>query len=125
MSRQARIEVGTRPNAPTKDKGDLLESLASDFLRAQGFDVINQVRLTGVELDLLCRHRVRGTEIYVECKAYRDVLNASVLKTLEGTRSIKGYAEAWLISTSHLGTDARGLQAEIDAKPAKERALQI
>ena len=59
-----RIEVITNADATPKEKGDQLEDLASNLLRAQSFDVKQRVRLTACELDLLCEHRVAGKTLY-------------------------------------------------------------
>ncbi|BDA61988.1 restriction endonuclease [Shewanella xiamenensis] len=64
-----KIEVASIEGDPQKVKGDLFEKLSKDLLEAQGYDVIEEIRFVGVELDLLCRHRVNNKQIYVECKA--------------------------------------------------------
>lgn len=115
-----RIEVATPLGAPNKDKGDLLEQLAGDFLRTQGFTVTEQVRLTATELDLLCQHKVNKRQVYVECKAYRDTLSATVLTQLLGTLGLHEYQEAWLISAGPLGKDAKGFQLTWESKPVEE-----
>lgn len=118
-----KIEVATKPDAAPKEKGDLLEALASDLLRAQSFRVATQVGVTGCELDLLCEHMVSGKTIYVECKAYRDGLSANVLTNLLGTVTLKDYKEGWLISTGPLGKEARGLLLEWEKKPPSLRCF--
>lgn len=112
-----RIEVAVKKDASTKERGDLLENLAAKLLRAQGYEVIQEIRMTAVELDLLCRHTVSRKEIYVECKAYRSNIDANVLKNLAGTLVLKDYAEAWLISTGEFGKEAKGFEAEWQEKP--------
>lgn len=115
------IEVAVPETALAKDKGDLLEALAQDFLRAQSFEVEQNVRLTAAELDLLCQHKVNGRKVYVECKAYRETLGADVLKSLLGTITFKGYEEGWLISAGPLGKDAKGFKTEWESRPPAER----
>ena len=112
MEYKARIEVATPPDTPTKEKGDLLEEIAMDLLRIQNYEVTNQLRLTGVELDLLCTHKVNRRTVYVECKAHRAPISADVLIKLLGTVHSKHYQEGWLISTGPLGKDAKGFQSE-------------
>lgn len=120
-----KIEVALPTSATTKQRGDLLESLAEKLLTAQSYEVIKEIRFTAVELDLLCRHKVNGKEIYVECKAYRDKnIDANILKNLAGTRVLKDYSEAWLISTSDYGKEAKGFISEWQAKP-KELASSL
>lgn len=117
-----KIEVATKHDATPKEKGDLLETLASDLLRAQSFSVTTQVRVTACELDLLCEHTVSGKTIYVECKAHRDALSANVLTNLLGTVTLKDYEEGWLISTGPLGKDAKGFLVEWEKKPPAQRS---
>ncbi|EOG1931531.1 restriction endonuclease [Providencia stuartii] len=120
-----KVEVALQKSSSTKDRGDLLESLAEKLLFAQSYEVINEIRFTAVELDLLCRHKVSGKEIYVECKAYRDKnIDANILKNLAGTLFFKDYDEAWLISTSEYGKEAKGFIEEWKKKP-KEQSTKL
>ncbi|MGR4016498.1 restriction endonuclease [Vibrio harveyi] len=120
-----KIEVALNKTASTKEKGDLLESLTEKLLIAQSYDVIKEIRFTAVELDLLCRHKISGKEIYVECKAYRDKnIDANILKNLAGTLLFQDYSEAWLISTGEYGKEAKGFIKEWQAKP-KEQATKL
>ena len=113
------IEVATFPESTTKEKGDLLEDIANDFLRMQNYEVDTEVRVVGSELDLLCKHRVTKKIIYVECKAYRNTIGAGVLKQLLGTVDFNDYQEGWLISTAPLGKDAKGFQKKWEERPAE------
>lgn len=115
------IEVASAPNMPSKEKGDLLERFAEDFLRTQNYEVETQVRVTAAELDLLCKHRVKGLTLDVECKAHRDTLSANELTKLLGTVGFKNYDEGWLISAGALGKDAKGFQHEWELRPYEER----
>lgn len=109
-----RIEVAVNRDVSSSTiKGNLLEDLSEKLLTAQSYDVESQIRLTATELDLLCTHRISGKKVYVECKAYRDKkIDANILKNLVGTLFLKGYDEAWIISTSEFGKDAKGLILE-------------
>ncbi|ONG37037.1 restriction endonuclease, partial [Alkanindiges hydrocarboniclasticus] len=120
-----KIEVAVNKTASTKERGDLLESLVGRLLQAQSYDVVNEIRFTGVELDLLCKHKVSGKEIYVECKAYRNTnIDANILKNLVGTLVFKDYSEAWLVSTVEYGKEAKGFIKEWKDKP-KEQATKL
>nr|WP_321509364.1 restriction endonuclease [uncultured Celeribacter sp.] len=113
-----KIEVACRADDSTKAKGDLLESLATDLLSAQNFKVIEEIRVTGAELDLLCKHEVSGKEIYVECKAQAGNIGAPILRQLNGTVDAYEYAEGWLISTAEFGKEAKGFAEMWKSKPA-------
>ena len=121
------IEVITPESATNKDKGDLLENLASEFLQTQGYKVETEVRVTASELDLLCKHNVNSKKVYVECKAHTNNLSAEVLTKLLGTIELHEYSEGWLISTGPLGKDAKGFVEKWENKkdPAKKEKLSI
>ncbi len=119
------IEVASAPDMLSKEKGDLLERFAEDFLRTQNYEVETQVRVTAAELDLLCKHRVKGLTLYIECKAHRDPLSANELTKLLGTIGFKNYDEGWLISAGELGKDAKGFQHEWEQRPYEDRRKLI
>lgn len=106
------ILVSTLPEDPTKVKGDLLEKLARDLLSAQDYQVTEEIRTIGAELDLLCTHKVSGKEIYVECKAQSANIGAPILRQLLGTVVSEDFAEGWLITTSNFGKDAKGWERD-------------
>ncbi|MFP3977626.1 restriction endonuclease [Marinobacter sp. KMM 10035] len=119
-----KIEVACKKDNSNKDKGDLLEELAKKLLLAQHYDVIDEVRVIGAELDLLCKHRVSGKVIYVECKAQKEPISAPVLRQLWGTVDFEEYSEGWLISTSDFTKDAKGFVESWKSKP-KEKAEKL
>jgi hypothetical protein len=112
-----KIEVSSEEGDPNKVKGDLFEILVKDLLAAQNYVVKEEVRVTGSELDLLCKHKVNNKEIYVECKAQKDKINAPIISKLLGTVFAHDYQEGWLVSTSDFGKDAQGLVDKIEKKP--------
>ncbi|MFL9778981.1 restriction endonuclease [Vibrio cyclitrophicus] len=112
-----KIDVACKKGSSNKAKGDLLEGLAKKLLLAQNYDVIEEIRIVGAELDLLCKHRVNGKEIYVECKAQKDPIAAPILRQLWGTVDFEEYSEGWLISTSDFTKDAKGFVESWKSKP--------
>lgn len=122
-----KIEVAISKGDTTTEQGNLLEELAKKLLISQGYEVSQNLRFTGTEIDLLCTHKVSGREIYVECKAYKhdNKIQAGVIKQLAGTKTIDGYTEAWLISTSELGKDAKGYVKKIKEDPAHKDSLSF
>lgn len=112
-----KIEICVPSSATTKERGDLLETLSREMLEIQNFKVEEEVKKTGMELDLLCKHNVADRTIYVECKAYRDgKIDAPIIRQLMGTIVLQGYSEGWLISTSELGKEAKGIEDELASK---------
>ncbi len=115
-----KIEITCRKGSSTKQKGDLLEKLAKKLLLSQNYHVIEEVRVIGAELDLLCKHKVNNKEIYVECKAQKDRIAAPILRQLWGTVDSQEYAEGWLISTSDFTKDATGFIENWKKKPIEK-----
>jgi len=110
------IEVVTCPDDAEKKRGDLLENLAKKFLGIQHYEVQTELRRTGMEIDLLCRARANPAKIIsVECKAYCETnkIDAAVILKLMGGLTVNGYPEAWLVTTSELTKDAKGLVEKI------------
>lgn len=106
------IEVCIKENQSTTDKGKILEKLAVDVLKIQQFDALDTVRITGIEVDVLAKHRINNAQIYVECKAWTDPLPADVITKLLGNVFIKNVTAGWLMTTGPLSKDAKGLVAE-------------
>lgn len=119
-----KIDVACKKGSSKKAKGDLLEKLAKKLLLAQNYDVIEEIRTVGAELDLLCKHRVNAKEIYVECKAQKDPISAPVLRQLWGTVDFEEYSEGWLISTSEFTKDAKGFVESWKGK-SKEKSERL
>lgn len=119
-----KIEVACKMEDSNKQKGDLLESLSKKLLESQGYNVIKEIRIIGAELDLLCKHKVSGKVIYVECKAQKEAISAPILRQLWGTVEFQEYSEGWLISTSEFTKDAKGFVEEWKSKP-KEKSSRL
>jgi len=121
------IEVAVHKDDTTKQKGDLLENLAEKLLKVQNYQVEKEIRKVGAELDLLCTNKANiNKEIYIECKAYKanNKIQADVIKNIVGIQTIEEYEEVWLISTSELGKDAKGLVDKL-IKEKKRRDIII
>ncbi len=118
------IEVACKRSDSSKDKGDLLEELAKKLLVTQNYDVIKNIRTISAELDLLCKHKINGKEILVECKAQKEPISASILYKLWGIVESEGYSEGWLISTSDLTKDAKGFVEKWKSKD-KEKSSRL
>ena len=63
------VEICTEEKANSSEKGSVLENFVGRFLETQGQAVSEQVRITGMEVDLLCRDQDTSEITLVECKA--------------------------------------------------------
>lgn len=121
------IEVALPKDASTTEKGTVLEKFATRLLETQNFRVVQQVRLTAMEVDLLAQEKSTGERVFVECKAYRSTISADVLtKLLGNVVADDDLTAGWLISTYALGKDAKGFRDKWNQKPLPDRRrLQI
>ncbi|MFB5936625.1 restriction endonuclease [Peribacillus frigoritolerans] len=115
------LEVIVSEKSSTTVKGRLLEKLGSEVLNILQYDVVEEIRITGMEVDLLAKHRMTREEILVECKAHSNTLSADVLTKLLGNVFVKGVSSGWLFTSGPLGKDAKGLYEEWKKKSDDER----
>lgn len=117
------VEVTVKQGDSSTERGDLLEDLAKRVLGAlQHEHVSTNVRVTGCELDVIASDKQTGAKVIVECKAYRDqAVSADTLTKLVGNTIFHDYQSAWLITTSKLSKDAKGLWDIQRAKAVGER----
>jgi len=115
------IEIGVPDTATTKQKGDLLETLARSVLERMHYEVTDQLRFTGMEIDVLGTHRQTGETIYVECKAHTQPISADSITKLLGNVHIRDVAAGWLLTTSPLTKDGIALKHEWKQKPTEQR----
>jgi Restriction endonuclease len=118
------IEITVKDGDTSTERGSLLEKLAKRVLVARQYEHIHtNIRITGCELDVIAQDKQTGSKILVECKAYRDkTLPADVLTKLMGNLAFHDeYKAAWLITTSRLGKDAKGLLEQQRQKSSDKR----
>lgn len=106
------IGISIKETESSTDKGRILEKLTARLLKKQQFDVIDTIRVTGMEVDVLAKHRITNSTILVECKAWDNALPADVISKLLGNVVLRNADSGWLITTGPLSKDAKGLQVE-------------
>ena len=93
------IEVGTEAEDSTRDRGVLLEKLGKEILQVLQYEVIEEIRITGMEVDLLAKNKETNEEILVECKAHSSNLSADVITKLVGNVYTRDVSAGWLMTT--------------------------
>jgi hypothetical protein len=118
-----RIEMIAKEGDSSVRRSELLEALAKRILCAlQCKAVSTNVRVTGMELDVVGEDAHTGERMLIECKAYRDqTVAADAIFKLLGQVNFRGYSAGWLLCTSELGRDAKGVRDEYRTKPESER----
>lgn len=72
---------------------------------------------------MLCKHKVNGKKIYVECKAQKSQYHPH-FKAAMGTVDVEEYSEGWIITTSDFTKDAKGFVENWKSKP-KEKSERL
>jgi len=109
---QVRIEIPE--GAPQKEKGDFLEDTFRTLMERQRYEVIQRIRFTGTEIDLLCKHLDRQSDTaLVECKARTTVI-ADDLKNFAFDLLVSKKAQhGYFVHTSELQQAAGGIREEL------------
>lgn len=64
------IKIILEEGASNKAKGNCFETLIRNLLSIHQYEIKQNIRFTGMELDLIAKHKHKANEIlYVECKA--------------------------------------------------------
>jgi hypothetical protein len=99
-------------------KGEFFEEFIGELLRPMQYRITQNLRVTGMEIDLLAKSIDDPRQILVECKAHRDPLASEVISKLFGNVQLRGVSSGWLFSTSDLSKDAKGQWESIQASPS-------
>ena len=120
------IEVCVTSDVSTTHRGAILENFARGFLEKQNYSAVEQVRLTGMEVDLIATEITTGERVLIECKAYRANVASEVISKLLGNVVLGGFSSGWLISTAGLSKDAKGVYDNLQGRsPEDRRRLQV
>jgi Restriction endonuclease/AAA ATPase domain len=96
-------------------KGQFFEEFVAKLLVPLRFKVVQRLRFTGMEIDLLAKSVDQPRAIIVECKAHRDPLPSDVITKLLGNVQIRHADAGWLFTTSDLNKDGRAQWEDIQA----------
>lgn len=108
------IKIVLEDGASNKAKGNCFEDLVRNLLSRHSYKIRQNLRFTGMELDLLAEHNYENTTLYVECKA-KEKVSSIELRTFFANvyhhKADKGY----FFRTQELEFDAGGLLNEYRA----------
>jgi len=74
------IKIILDPEKSDSQKGDFFEDLVLRIFETQRYNITQRINFTGMEIDLIAKHRDRSETAYIECKA-RERLNSDDIKT--------------------------------------------
>ena len=73
------IKIILDPTKSESQKGDFFEDLVRHIFETQRYDITQRVNFTGMEIDLIAKHKDRLETAYIECKA-REKLNSDSIR---------------------------------------------
>jgi hypothetical protein len=113
MKKQIRIILD--PEILDSKKGDFFENMVRYVFESQRYDITQRVNFTGMEIDLIAKHKDRSETAYIECKA-REKLES---KDIEAFAFNVAYREAnygYFLSTTEFEHQVAGLIEEMSGK---------
>jgi hypothetical protein len=118
-----RLEVIAKDGDSSVQRSGLLESLVKRVLIAlQCTHVATNVRVTGMEMDVLAQDAQTSERFLIQCKAYRNqTISAEVIFKLLGQLDFQRCSAGWLLSTTELGQEAKGVREEFRRRSEHER----
>ncbi|MCD4745866.1 MAG: AAA family ATPase [Bacteroidales bacterium] len=106
------IKIILDEGASNKAKGNCFESLIRNLLSIHQYKIKQNIRFTGMELDLIAEHKHKSNEIlYVECKA-KDKVSSIELRTFFANVYHHKANFGYFFRTNELEFDAGGLLEE-------------
>ncbi len=113
MITQIRIEF-PEPN-DKQAKGEFLEDLFRTLMERQRYNVVQRIKFTGTEIDLLCQHRDRSEDTaLVECKAKINIISDDIknfaFDLIVSNKARYGY----FVHTSEIQQQAAGVKEELE-----------
>ena len=80
---KSQIKIVLDDDASNKAKGNCFEDLIRKLLSIHQYKIRQNIRFTGMELDLIAEHKQRQNELlYVECKAKEKVSSIELREPL-------------------------------------------
>lgn len=97
-------------------RGEYFEQLMANVFAKLRYEVTSRIKFGGLEIDLLLKHKDFQILSYVECKFYKENIGSGVITDLVGKAYVKKCKTAILISTSHLGKEAKGVYEDLKGR---------
>ncbi len=113
MRKQIKIILDPKKSDPKK--GDFFEDLIRHIFENQRYDIKQRVNFTGMEIDLIAKHKDRSETAYIECKA-KERLNSDSIRTFAFNVEYREANYGYFISTTEFEHQVAGLIEEMKGK---------
>ena len=113
MKKQIKIILDPTKSEP--QKGDFFEDLVRRIFETQRYDITQRVNFTGMEIDLIAKHKERPEIVYIECKA-REKLETDDIRRFVFNVEYREANYGYFISTTEFEHQVAGLIEEVKGK---------
>ncbi|MBO9203241.1 MULTISPECIES: nSTAND1 domain-containing NTPase [Niastella] len=111
------VKIVLEPEINKSANGSVLEHLIRDLLERQHYEVNPNVHFTGLEIDLLAKHKYKNETLYVECKAKEKPKSTEIKTFIFGVDyGISGESVdyGYFIHTEELDRQASALKLQFE-----------
>lgn len=109
------IKILLYPEEHKSKNGAFFEDLISSVLDKEGYTLTQNINFTGLEIDILAKHKTRDETLIVECKA-KEKPKSTELKNFAFNVSDKESDYGYFLHTEELDHQAAGLRDEWKTK---------
>lgn len=109
------IKIILDPTKLESQKGDFFEDLVRCIFETQRYDITERVNFTGMEIDLIAKHKDRSETAYIECKA-RERLESKDIKVFAFNVKDRKANYGYFLSTIEFEHQVAGLIEEMKGK---------
>jgi len=106
------IKIILDPEISDSQKGDFFEDLVRSIFETQRYDITQRVNFTGMEIDLIAKHKDRAESVYIECKA-REKLESKDIKIFDSNVRYRNAKYGYFLSTTEFEHQVAGLIEEM------------
>lgn len=110
------IKIILDPQISETLKGEFFEDLIRRIFETQRYNIEQQVNFTGMEIDLIAKHKDIPETAYIECKA-KERLSSGDIKQFAFNVDHHEADHGYFISTTEFGHQVAGLIEEMKRKP--------
>jgi len=120
-----KIKILLYPNEHKSKNGVFFEDLIRSILDKEGYKITQNINFTGLEIDLLAKHKTRNETLIVECKA-KEKPKSTELKNFAYNVLIEKKGDyGYFIYTEELDHQAAGLANQWKKEPSHKNITLI
>ena len=110
------IKIILDPKSSESEKGKFFEDLVRHIFETQRYNITQRVNFTGMEIDLVAKHKDRDETAYIECKA-KEKLESTDIKVFTFNTNHRKANHGYFLSTIEFEHQVAGLIAEMKIDP--------